>query len=60
VDDLESETPPLSPFVSTAAVGFLLDFWNAIQLQRFTMGALPVFDIDLFVGLVVLSRKDDA
>ena len=25
--------PPLSPFVSTAAVGFLLDFWNAIELQ---------------------------
>jgi len=41
--------------VSTAAVGFLLDFWNAIQLQRFTMGALPVFDIDLFGRTVNLS-----
>ena len=40
--------PPLSPFVSTAAVGFLLDFWNAIELERFTIGALPVVDFQLF------------
>ena len=40
--------PPLSPFVSTAAVGFLLDFWNAIELERFTIGALPVVDFKLF------------
>ena len=47
--------PPLSPFVSTAAVGFLLDFWNAIQLQRFTIGALPILDIELFGRTVNLS-----
>jgi uncharacterized membrane protein YczE len=47
--------PPLSPVVSTAAVGFLLDFWNAIQLQRFTIGALPVLDIELFGRTVNLS-----
>jgi len=47
--------PPLSPFVSTAAVGFLLDFWNAIELQRFTIGALPVLDIELFGHTVNLS-----
>ena len=39
--------PPLSPFVSTAAVGFLLDFWNAIELERFTIGALPVIDFQV-------------
>lgn len=47
--------PPLTPFVSTAAVGFLLDFWNAIELERFTIGALPVVDIELFGTTMNLS-----
>jgi uncharacterized protein len=47
--------PPLSPIVSTAAVGFLLDFWNAVQLQRFTIEALPVLDIELLGRTVNLS-----
>ena len=47
--------PPLTPFVSTAAVGFLLDFWNAIELERFTIGALPVVPIELFGTTVNLS-----
>ena len=47
--------PPMSPFVSTAAVGFLLDFWNVIQLQRFTIQALPVFEYELFGRVVNLS-----
>lgn len=36
--------PPLTPFISTAAVGFLLDVWNTIKLQNYTIGALPVID----------------
>lgn len=40
--------PPLTPFVSTAAVGFLLDFWGAVELERFTVEALPVLPIELF------------
>lgn len=44
--------PPLTPFVSTAAVGFLLDFWNAVELQRYTIGAVSELNVEIF-GLVV-------
>lgn len=55
--------PPLTPFFSTSAVGFLLDFWNAIKLEHYTIGAMPVMNVDLFgrtlnlsaVGLDVVS-----
>lgn len=40
--------PPMTPFVSTSAVGFLLDFWNAIELQRYTILAMPVAEVTLF------------
>ncbi|MFM7644436.1 MAG: YczE/YyaS/YitT family protein [Sphingomonadales bacterium] len=35
--------PPISPFVSTAAVGYLIDFWNAVQLEQITIKALPIY-----------------
>ena len=39
--------PPISPFISTAAVGYLIDFWNAIQLERFTIDALPLLEMNV-------------
>lgn len=47
--------PPLTPFVSTAAVGFLLDFWNSIKLERYTIGLLPELPVDVFGWGVNLS-----
>ncbi|MDB5097367.1 MAG: hypothetical protein JWM80_1788 [Cyanobacteria bacterium RYN_339] len=47
--------PPLTPFVSTTAVGFLLDFWNAIKLEQHTMGALPVLNVQAFGAVLNLS-----
>jgi len=47
--------PPLMPFVSTAAVGFLLDVWNAVRLERFTIGMLPELSIDGFGAPLNLS-----
>lgn len=47
--------PPLTPFVSTSAVGFLIDFWNAIKLEQYTIGAMPVLNVDLFGRAVNLS-----
>ena len=47
--------PPLTPFVSTSAVGFLLDFWNAIGLERHTIDALPVIDVNVLGHPVNLS-----
>lgn len=47
--------PPLTPFVSTAAVGFLLDVWNTIKLQQYTIEALPVVNVTLFDHAVNLS-----
>lgn len=41
------EFPPISPFVSTAVVGYLLDFWNYIQLELWTIHQLPVYEITL-------------
>jgi uncharacterized protein len=36
--------PPLMTFITMAAVGFLVDFWNLIELQRITTAWLhPVF-----------------
>jgi hypothetical protein len=46
--------PPLTPFVSTAAVGFLLDFWNAIRLEQYTIGAVPVQIVQIFGATVNL------
>ncbi len=43
-----AKLPPLTPFVSTAAVGFLLDFWNAIGLERYTVGGLPDLNLPIF------------
>lgn len=40
--------PPLTPFVSTSAVGFLIDFWNAIKLETYTIHAMPVVNVDVF------------
>ena len=51
--------PPLTPFVSTAAVGFLLDIWNGVHLQDHTIGALPIVNfhgVNLSaVGLDIVS-----
>ncbi|MBF0545048.1 MAG: hypothetical protein HQM08_11465 [Candidatus Riflebacteria bacterium] len=41
------QLPPLTPFVSTSAVGFLLDFWNSLHLENYTIGALPIQNIVL-------------
>ncbi|MBF0179300.1 MAG: hypothetical protein HQM03_04640 [Magnetococcales bacterium] len=55
--------PPMTPFVSTSAVGFLLDFWNALHVEQYTIEAMPVIDVDVWgytlnlsaVGLDVIS-----
>ncbi|MBF0322629.1 MAG: hypothetical protein HQL62_06765 [Magnetococcales bacterium] len=47
--------PPLTPFVSTAAVGFLLDFWNAVELQQYTISAMPVIYVKFFNHTLNLS-----
>jgi uncharacterized protein len=33
--------PPLMTFITMAAVGFLVDFWNLLELQRITTAWLP-------------------
>ncbi|WP_313920666.1 hypothetical protein, partial [Tahibacter sp.] len=47
--------PPLMPFVSTAAVGFLLDAWTSIGLERYTIGALPDISVQWFGFVINLS-----
>ncbi|MEO5331928.1 MAG: hypothetical protein H7839_07870 [Magnetococcus sp. YQC-5] len=52
--------PPMTPFVSTSAVGFLIDFWNAIKLENYTIHAMPVvtvtwFGYDLNLSAVLLD-----
>jgi uncharacterized protein len=47
--------PPLSPFVSTSAVGFLLDFWNVIHLENYTIGAMPALNVNLVGHTLNLS-----
>lgn len=47
--------PPLTPFISTAAVGFLLDFWTALELQNYTIGAMPLMHVQLFGHTLNLS-----
>ncbi|MBX3421325.1 MAG: hypothetical protein KF752_07185 [Pirellulaceae bacterium] len=47
--------PPIMPFVSTSAVGFLLDFWNAIELQKYTIESLPVWNVTVNEGVINLS-----
>lgn len=37
--------PPLSPFVTTAAVGFALDFLGAIHVRQFTVDAIPAMPL---------------
>jgi uncharacterized protein len=39
--------PPISPFVSTAAVGYFIDLWNYVQLELYTVQLLPVYEVML-------------
>ncbi|MBF0439137.1 MAG: hypothetical protein HQL93_08445 [Magnetococcales bacterium] len=50
-----NKLPPMTPFVSTSAVGFLLDFWNALHLENYTIKAMPVVDVIVFGYTVNLS-----
>jgi uncharacterized membrane protein YczE len=47
--------PPLTPFVSTSAVGFLLDFWNVIHLENYTIGAMPVLNVNIAGHMLSMS-----
>ncbi|HIJ83639.1 MAG TPA: hypothetical protein HPQ00_05455 [Magnetococcales bacterium] len=40
--------PPMTPFVSTSAVGFLLDFWNALHVEQYTIDAMPVVNVMIY------------
>lgn len=46
--------PPLMTFVTMAAVGFLIDFWNLIGLERLTLAWLAPLPL-MFVALLSVS-----
>ena len=39
--------PPLSPFVTTAVVGFMLDYFGAINIRQYTVDAIPSIPLSL-------------
>lgn len=57
------QIPPLTPFLTTAMVGYLLDFWNYIQLERYTgsaYGSVTMVIVGLFIcsyasSLIIMS-----
>lgn len=46
--------PPLTPFVTTALVGFLIDLWNWIALEFYTRQVLAPYPM-LIMGLLICS-----
>lgn len=40
------QPPPLTPFVTTSAVGFLLDIFAALDMRRYTVGALMPLEVN--------------
>jgi len=55
--------PPLTPFLTTAMVGYLIDLWNYLQLERFTgpaYGSVTMVVAGLFIcsyasSLIIMS-----
>ena len=37
--------PPLAPFVTTAAVGFLLDVFGAVEMKKYTVDLMPALTL---------------
>jgi uncharacterized membrane protein YczE len=46
--------PPLSPFITMALVGFLIDLWNGIGLEQMSKALLPAYGL-LAVGLLLAA-----
>jgi uncharacterized membrane protein YczE len=49
------KVPPVTPFVSTVAVGYLIDLWNTLHLESFEHQFLPVVPVTLIGHVLDLA-----